>query len=138
MLPRLLHLLICVTVLVCPAMGGQCCSVADGSEIATSIVRVCDDCCCHDEADDSRNEAPALPSCPNQCQDCFCAGALPPAFETPMPQLDFDDLVAFVVVSMDVPPSLSVDRASGHRDFYGGSKPSSGRALLTSYCTLLL
>jgi len=135
---RLLHLLMIATVLVCPAMGGQCCGGADDLQTVTSMVSGCDDCCCHGDADESRNEAPVSPSCPNECHDCFCAGALPPAFETPMPQLDFDAFAAFVVVSMDVPLSLSANRVFEHRDFYGGSKPPSGRALLTSYCTLLL
>lgn len=134
---RLLHLLMCLTVLVCPAMGGQCCGGADDLQTATSTVSGCDGCCCHDDADDSRSEAPVSP-CPNECHDCFCEGALPPTLERPTEQLNFDALVAFVVVSMDAPPSLSVDQALGHRDFYGGSKPPSGRALLTSYCTLLL
>lgn len=138
MMSRLLHLLICLTVLVCPAMGGQCCGGADDIQIVDSAVSGCGDCCCHDDAGDQQDEAPISPPCPNQCQDCFCAGALPPAFETPMPQLDFDAIGLFILVSMDVPPSLYVDRAFGHRDFCGGSKPSSGRALLTSYCTLLL
>jgi hypothetical protein len=135
---RLIHLLICLTVLVCPAMGGRCCGGADDFQTASSAVSCCSDGCHHDDVNDSQNDPPSSPSCPNECRDCFCAGALPPAFETPMPQLDFDALAAFVVLSMDAPLSLSVDRVFEHRDFYGGSKPPSGRAVLTSYCTLLL
>ncbi|WP_146520394.1 hypothetical protein [Stieleria varia] len=134
MFQHLLHLLICITVLVCPATGGRCCGGADDSQLATTVSD-CDDCCCHEKTDDSRNDAPVSPSCPDECHDCFCAGALPPAFETPMPQLDFD---AFFVVSMDAAVSPSANKVSRTDDFPDSFKPPSGRALLTSYCTLLL
>jgi hypothetical protein len=51
-----------------------------------------------------------------------------------MPQINFDAFVAFTVVAMDAPSTFSSNRAFGDSGF----KPPNGRALLTSYCTLLL
>lgn len=139
MFHHLLHLLICVNVLVCPAMGGQCCSSTDDlGHVAVSVSGCCD-CCCADDAEHAEQKAPLSPPCSDRCHDCFCAGALPPAFETPMPQLDSTAIVAFVVVSMDAPLSACADRGLAYGSELGvGFRPPSGRALLTFYCTLLL
>ncbi len=123
--------------LACPAMGGQCCGDADILPASASATSSCGDCCSHNEANHTGNDAPVSPSCPNDCHDCFCAGALPPAFETSVPELDFDAFIGFVVVSIDSPLSAS-NRAFSYRSDPGGFSPPSGRALLTSYCTLLL
>ncbi len=56
-----------------------------------------------------------------------------------MPELDINALVAFVAATMHTPSPVSTDPAIGDRvDFPDGFKPPNGRALLTSYCTLLL
>jgi hypothetical protein len=56
-----------------------------------------------------------------------------------MPQLDLAEFVSFVVPSIDAPVSLANGGALDRRGEFGnGFKPPSGRALLTSYCTLLL
>ena len=137
LLQRLFHLQLCLLVLVCPATRGQCCGGADELEVAVSDV--CQHGCCGDKAEKPARPAPIEPKCPERCHDCFCAGALPPAFETPVPQVDWDALVTFVKVN-DESPMIS----SGHFKpaFMGepgyGFRPPSGRELLISNCTLLL
>lgn len=136
---RLLRLLICTTLLVCPATGGQCCGDVDVFQDAPASVSGCGDCCCEHQTAPSGSDTPISPPCPNQCHDCICAGALPPAFETPMPQTNIDGLVAYVVPSMDESVQSPVDSSLCHgNNGPDGFKPRSGRALLTAYCTLLL
>ena len=136
MLDRVLHLLICLTVLVCPATGGQCCGDASDLDSATVVVTEHHGCECEHGSEESGTNSPASPSCPHQCHDCFCAGALPPAFETSMPELDFDCVISYLVVPIE---SLTAsDRAFSRFAEPDGPGPPSGRALLTSYCTLLL
>ena len=126
MFARLVHLLMCLTVLGCPAMGGACCGVADGSGVAVDECQ--DRCCCNTK----QNEAPMAPDCPEPCHDCFCAGALPPGFGA---TVEFDvaaDILAVVPI---------VDLASSTQRLEFASRdesPPHGRMLLMSYCRFLL
>ena len=143
MFHRLIHLLMCLTVLVCPAMGGQCCGGAEDLETAAPAVDACQHCSCGDAAESTKQPSPVVPQypdqCPIPCHDCFCAGALPPAFETPDPQIDCAAFVGFILVSLDTPMPAGLDRGLADGSELGvGFRPPSGRALLTSYCTLLL
>ena len=135
---RVAHLLMCLPVLLCPAMGGSCCGSTSVETVAADV-DTCQHCCCTGKADHPQQPSPVAPEGPNQCRDCFCAGALPPAFETPMPQIDCARLIAFIFAEYGRAATTCVDRTFRNRsDFGDGFKPPNGRALLTSFCTLLL
>ncbi|MEM8669273.1 MAG: hypothetical protein AAGG48_17250 [Planctomycetota bacterium] len=128
MFTRLIHLLMCLTVLVCPAMGGACCGVTEGPVAA---VDGCEHHCC---CDAEHGESPVAPECPEPCHDCFCAGALPPGFGASVELAGAVDVSA--VASIEVfAVAISTQRlAFASRD----ESPPHGRMLLTSYCRFLL
>jgi len=128
MITRLIHLLMCLTVLLCPALGGTCCGIADGSVTDTDG---CEDRCC---CDSEHEEAPAAPDCPEPCHDCFCAGALPPGFGP------LAEVTGALSVSAVAPAENLADATSSQRLEFASrdESPPHGRALLTSYCQLLL
>ena len=133
LLNHLIQLLMCVTVLVCPATGGQCCVSVENVSIDehTSTEQTCGHCCCVDTESQHQDRIPT--DCPNQCHHCFCAGALPPGFQAPEIPTASDLAVSFATYDVGI-VQPKVDRwAVSHR-----VKPPSGRALLTSYCMLRL
>ncbi|TWT64365.1 hypothetical protein [Rubinisphaera italica] len=128
MFTQLIHLLMCITVLVCPAMGGACCGFA-GSSAAT--IEECESHCC---CDTEHEESPVAPGCPEPCQDCFCAGALPPGFGASVELAGAVDVLGVAPIS-DLVAATSTQRLEfALRD----ESPPHGRALLTSYCRFLL
>ncbi len=125
---RSIHLLMCIAVLACPAMGGACCGIPDDSAVA---IGGCEHhCCCGAE----REEAPVAPDCPEPCHDCFCAGALPPGFNTSIELGGLVDTLAFAPVEGSASTTSTQRLEFASRD----ESPPHGRALLTSYCRFLL
>ena len=125
MFTRLIHLLMCLTVLVCPAMDGTCCVDVDNSSVE---IGGCEHhCCCGAE----REQAP---DCPEPCHDCFCAGALPPGFNASVELAGMVDTLAIVAVD-----DLAATSATQRLEFASRvESPPYGRMLLTSYCRFLL
>ncbi len=128
MFTRVMHLLMCLIVLACPATGGACCGVTDGSFAA---IDSCEhQCCCDCEGE----KAPAVPDCPEPCHDCFCAGALPPGFNSG-DELQSPSQIAAVDLIEDLGDAVNTQRLEfAFRD----ESPPHGRTLLTFYCRLLL
>jgi hypothetical protein len=77
MFRKLVHSVMIVLLLVCPAMGGRCCSAA-GTETADSVaVESCHSCPCHEAPARKSVPNPRHHDCPQSCHDCICEGALP-------------------------------------------------------------
>ncbi len=128
---RFIHLLMVVTVLVCPALGGRCCGVAETTEWIQDD-DACGHGCCHEQAE---SDAPLPLSCPDPCHDCFCAGALPPGPTVADGMNEFS--VSFdVVVSTAVGNQTSLSQRFSRIDI--DSSPPAGRERLTIFCTLLI
>ena len=128
MFTHFIHLLMCLTVLVCPAMGGACC--ADVGDASAEIGGCEHHCCCDAEGE----QAPVAPDCPEPCHDCFCAGALPPGFGASVELSAMVDLTAIVSAN-----DLAVTSGPSRREFASRDEsPPHGRTLLTSYCRFLL
>lgn len=128
MFTRFIHLLMCVTVLVCPVMGGVCCADLGDSSIEPGGCE--HHCCCDVELE----QAPVAPECPEPCHDCFCAGALPAGFNA---SVEPEGIVgAFAIVAFNdlaaTSVTLRIELASRNE------APTHGRALLTTYCRFLL
>ncbi len=128
MFTKLNHLLMCLTVLVCPAMGGACC--ADVGDSSVELGGCEHHCCC----DAEREQAPVAPDCPEPCHDCFCAGALPPGFNASVELTDMVDTLAIVAVNDLAATSVTPRLEFASRD----ESPPHGRTLLTTYCRFLL
>lgn len=128
MFTRFIHLLMCLTVLVCPAMGGACC--ADVGDSSVEIGGCEHHCCCDAEGEQS----PVTPGCPEHCHDCFCAGALPPGFNASVELAGMVDAVEFAAFN-----DLAVTSGTQRLEFASRDEsPPHGRILLTSYCRFLL
>ncbi len=133
LIQRLTILLLCLTVLACPARGGSCCSNGDtGLELPEAN----NHCHCDHEHSQTSDDTPKLPSdYPSQCHDCFCAGALPPAVDV----IELPDETELLVELVTIVLNIDHVRISGDNPFrLLHARPSSGRAFCTTYCTLLL
>ncbi len=136
MVKAFVHAMMIATVLVCPALGGRCCDTGAAEPTAeTVIIESCGSCCCHD----SERSTPSCPSengsCPGECHDCFCAGALPVG-PSALDSLSFD-LIAFDFVVLTPASTLaSLHRASARLDVFQWP-PTTGERLAT-LCTLLI
>ena len=130
MFDRFIRILICLTALACPTTGGRCCgSVADSATIEAD----CDSGHCHDHATESHSDhVPCEQS--ESCRDCFCAGALPPDFQSIDVPSELALAMTVALASFDVAIVPSAYRSQ----MTEREKPPSGRALLTSYCILRL
>ena len=110
-------------------MGGACCGGTTG-DFAVEVGGCEHHCCC----DGDREEAPVAPDCPEQCHDCFCAGALPPGFNASVELAGVVDMPSLVVV-VDLAATTRTQRLEfAPRD----ESPPHGRTLLTTYCRFLL
>ena len=147
MFARFLHLFLCLPVLVCPAMAGQCYKVLGRGESnvvhlaemekVTANLNSCTLCCCCEVVETKGQEAPSLPKQSKQskqCHDCFCTGVIPTA--------DLSvEFVSFFYAFNSLQHQHRVFTGFTnfkHSEFICHGKPPSGRAILTSYCTLLL
>ena len=128
MFTRLIHLVMCLTVLVCPAMGGVCCGVPD------VLVEAVDGCEAHCSCGAEHEQAPMVPDCPEPCQDCFCAGALPPGFGASVELDGMADIPVLAPFEHLAAPIGTHRLGSASQD----ESPPHGRMLLTSYCRFLL
>ena len=131
MFGRLIHILMIATVLVCPALGGRCCVAAAATAVAPSD-QACDHCCCHDQTE-TKDPLPTPPA--EQCHDCFCAGALPPAPSVCDALGDSLLSIGFVIPTSSGKQSTVAQRFSRIEI---DSSPPAGRERLTLFCTLLI
>mgnify|MGYP001826518701 FL=1 len=133
MLKHSLHMLLCFSLLACPAVGGQCCGAT--VETATfeqdSNEQPCGHCCCEKAKPGDRSPVPE--DCPDQCHDCICAGALPAGFQALKISARSDWGIR--TASHD---ACVVMRIAPLGDLPDRNKPPSGRTLLASICVLLL
>jgi len=127
MFTRLIHLLMCLTVLVCPAMCGACCGT--GNESVVTVGGCENHCCCHVQ----HEQAPVAPECPGPCHDCFCAGALAPGFNASVELVGMADMPAVAPIE-NLAATTPQRLAFAFRD----ESPPHGRTLLTFYCRFLL
>ena len=140
---KLLILLMCCQVLVCPALCFAKCANVAASKCSQQTVSACH--CCgpqgstdNNRCDDSplkKNDSPNRPSQPTDCPDCFCSGTLVIGKEVSA-DLDFNPISHALsnVEYSDISQSLlapSLDRTSSLRLLYG-------RVLLRNYCVLLI
>ena len=138
---RFLVLLMCVQVLVCPALCVAKCShtIASASIVAcsTEASSGCG-CCSHDAPKDQPpidSDQPQTPCDSSDCPDCFCTGSLVVAKES-VAQIDFAQVGLYEVFQgcCDL-VGLQADATSRAFDI---SRPLYGRALLRTYCVLLI
>ena len=133
MFRTILHTMLSLLVLACPATGGLCCGdTGCESAIETTCAIASDSCCgcCHSEHGDD-----SLPrQAPDNCHDCFCSGALPPGPNAGAVLTDFSK--EFLSASVDV---VSVSNAGIclHVVDAAPVKPT-GQAMLRTYCLFLL
>jgi hypothetical protein len=131
---QFISLLLCLNVLACPATCGRC---SGQRESATAAAVVCESHCdCGHHATPYTEDEGGLPGeFPQPCRDCFCAGALLPAVDVVQVPDDAWQLSDVETVSQDT--SLILSAVDCWQQPLS-AKPPSGRAYLTSYCTLLL
>lgn len=138
---RLLSLLMCVQVLVCPALCVAKCahkSTANVSQSNSTEVVVKCDCCTNSmqnngEPAESRRPGPSKNS--SDCPDCFCSGSLVLGKDS-VADVEFD------VVS-SLMHSLAMDLFTLHPSCIAANQENSspplfGRELLRKYCELLI
>lgn len=139
---RLIHLLMCVQVLVCPALCANCCdhrdlahfSVTDTDENA----KTCDCCrsCSRGEINKEEGNKSNPPCEPTTCSDCFCSGALPPSGD----YADlFDTMFLFSALPVDwkaIETDLNQVRPTSDRAADGCEL--FGRGLLRAHSRLLI
>ena len=133
-----IHFLLCLVVLACPAMGGNCCGsdsgLGDRVQTEQQTVETHHCCCCSHQApvDRDRPTVPARSDSHDQCHTCLCGGALPAGSSAA-------NLIR--VTSKHIQPqcllAVRVHSASSFADFTGYSPPA-GRAMLTLHCRLLI
>lgn len=138
---RLLSLLMCVQVLVCPALCVAKCAHKSTANVSQSksaeVVAKCD-CCSksmptNGEPSDSKRPGPTKDS--SDCPDCFCSGSLVLGKDS-VADIEFD-VVSSVVhsLAMDLfiqqPSCIAANQENS-------SPPLFGRELLRRYCELLI
>ena len=139
---KLLVLLLCCQVLVCPALCMLKCAYMATPPCSQKAESACH--CCgpqgshnNNRSDDSleKSDSPNRPTQPTDCPDCFCSGSLVIGKEVTA-DLDFNPISHALssVDYSDISQSLlvpSLDRTSSPRLLYG-------RVLLRKYCVLLI
>ena len=135
MLKQLLNVLMIATVLICPALGGRCCESRETRRsVETENNMACEHCCCHHESASLPVE-PESEECPGECQDCFCAGALPVG-PSAIEALPDKWSVSEYLVPTSAKTLTSLHRASLRFDVRS-SPPTTGERLAI-LCTLLI
>ena len=135
---RSIHFLLCLTVLACPAWGGECCGQVDS---IGAIAVECDHCCSVCEQDNSvPKESPQPchggPLHDGPCHDCFCSGALSSSFNPAVIALDWSLLPSiFEAATTELPIAKTV---SSYWLRSQTAKPSIGQSLRISISTFLL
>ena len=133
-----IHFLLCLIVLACPAMGGNCCGresgLGDRVQSERQAVETHHCCCCSHEAPVDRDlpSVPTRPDSHDQCHTCLCGGALPAGSSAA-------NLIH--VASKHIQPDCLL-AVRGHSvasfDDLAGYSPPAGRAMLTLHCRLLI
>lgn len=138
MISKILSLLMCCQVLVCPALCGlKCAPIAiEVSEISASTVDIVQCHCCPIKnscnGDQSNSQIPQLPC--SDCPDCFCSGSLLVGKET-VGEIDFGVVKCSAVETALMLPRTQV---TSNREWYASPPSAFGRSLLRKNCLLLI
>jgi hypothetical protein len=132
---RLIALLMCCQVLVCPALcGSKHDSVAKDLESPYATIPSCPCCADHCSRPDDRQESRPDPVTPCDPPDCFCTGALILVKDISS-EVELRELLISTIDVMEL-------ESRGPREVapvtYSTSPFLYGRALLRQYCVLLV
>ena len=141
MVSRLLNLLMCFQVLICPALCLAKCahsvSAVGGFNSSKGTAPTCK-CCPHEISKSDQTQDPTRPKKPSDssdCPDCFCSGSLVIVKDS-VAEIDFEHVgIVFVDFAITELAQSSIDAPVCSFD---SSRPLYGRDLLRKYCVLLI
>jgi hypothetical protein len=138
---RLLALLMCCQVLVCPALCMTKCTPSVDQTGFKAVDHSSSSCQCFPHATQDCSEAPRGPNPENpvdensDCPDCFCSGSLVISKDT-VADIELDEFNGVFVIGMEAEHTgNSFDPIDTLAD---SSRSLFGRGLLRRYCVLLI
>ncbi len=140
MLSRLMAILMCCQVLVCPVLCIDCCASNDDQGRVQTADRC--DCCSSACSRSNRDNQPNVPCQPSPCDptsescNCFCGGAVAPHADE---LLIFDAIcLAYVDCFLSEPNLVSQSKSQLFQFNCECDAKLSGRGLLRAHCVLLI